>query len=155
MTIIEQIQELRVMTVNQLRERYKEVFDESTTARNKDYLWKKIAWGIQEKEYGGLTERAKRRAKEITNEQDIRVRPPRGAFKENDDYGRPRTKANLPAPGTILTREYKGISIEVEVLEEGFLYATQVYKSLSAIAKDITGTHRSGPAFFNLREIRK
>ena len=53
-TIIEQIQELRSMTVNQLRDKYEEVFGESSNARNKDYLWKRIAWKIQELQYGGL-----------------------------------------------------------------------------------------------------
>ena len=149
MTIIEQIQELRGMTVNQLRERYEEVFEESTTARNKDWLWKRIAWKIQELEYGGLSERAKRRAKEIADEQDIRVRPPR----EYDDAKKPRVKTKdiLPAPGTILKREFKGAAIEVEVLEEGFRYGDQIFKSLSAIAKEVSGTHRSGPAFFGLK----
>jgi hypothetical protein len=152
-TIIEKIQELRGMTVNQLREKYEEVFGASTTARNKDYLWKKIAWRLQELEYGGLSERAKRRAQEIANEHDIRVRPPRGAFKKIDDAKKQKRKSDehLPAPGTVLKREYKGEAIAVEVLEEGFRYGDQIFKSLSAIAKDITGTHRSGPAFFGLR----
>ena len=153
MTIIEQVQELRSMTVNQLRDKYEEVFEESTTARNKDYLWKKIAWRIQELQYGGLSERAKRRAKEIANEHDIRVRPPRGALKYFDDVKNP--KRNLPVLGTVLKREYKGAVIEVEVLKDGFRYGDQIFKSLSAIAKDITGTHRSGPAFFGLRENSK
>lgn len=153
MTIVEQIQELRSMTVNQLRERYEDAFGESTSARNKDWLWKRIAWKIQELEYGGISERAKKRAKEIANEHDIRVRPPMGAFKEYDDTkkSKPRTIINLPAPGTVLTREYKGVPIEVEVLEEGFLYATQVYKSLSAIAKEVTGSHWNGPVFFGIK----
>ncbi len=159
MTIIEQIQELRGMTVNQLREKYEEVFEESTTARNKQYLWKKIAWRIQELQYGGLSERAKRRAEEIADEHDIRSRPPLGAFKEFDRPGKqerkPKKDNQLPAPGTVLTREYKGTPIEVEVLEEGFRHEDRIFKSLSAIAKDITGSHRSGPAFFGLRENKK
>ncbi len=55
----------------------------------------------------------------------------------------------------MLKREFKGTAIEVEVLEDGFRYGDQVFKSLSAIAKEISGTHRSGPAFFGLRENRK
>ncbi len=156
-TIVQQIQRLRAMTVNQLREKYAEVFGEPTSARNKDYLWKKIAWRIQELEYGGLSERAKNRAKEIANEHDIRVRPPRGAFNE---FSQPvqasrvkaPTKANLPAPGTLLTREYKGRTIEVEVLENGFRYEGQAFRSLSAIAREITGTTWNGRLFFGVKE---
>ena len=155
MTIIEQIQELRGMTVNQLREKYEEVFEESTTARNKDYLWKKIAWKIQELEYGGLSERAKRRAREIANERDIRKRLPRGTWKELDRTDKPKPKTNLPALGAVLSREYRGAPVEVEVLEEGFRYKDRVFRSLSAVAKDITGSHCSGPAFFGLRDNSK
>ena len=155
-TIIRQIQQLRAMTVNQLRERYEEVFGEPTTARNKDYLWKKIAWRIQELEYGGLSERARKRAGEIANEYDIRVRPPRGAFREFDRPGQSSQggagiKAHLPLPGTLLTREYKGRKIEVEILEVGFRYGGQVFRSLSAVAREVTGTHWNGHLFFGIR----
>ena len=151
-TIVEQIQELRQMTVSQLREKYEEVFGEPTTARNKDYLWKKIAWRIQELEYGGLSERAKRRAKEIANEHDIRIRPPRGAFQEFSQASNPKAKKRnqLPAVGTIVTKEYKGKTIEVEVLKKGFRFEGRVFNSLSAVAREITGTHWNGWSFFGL-----
>jgi hypothetical protein len=158
-TIIQQIQELRSMTVSQLREKYEEVFGEPTTARNKDYLWKRIAWRIQELEYGGLSERVKQRAREIADEHDIRVRPPRGAFQEFDSPVKPSKvrgkvgmKTNLPAPGTLLTREYKGRRITVEILENGFRYEGQPFRSLSAIAREVTGTHWNGRLFFGLRK---
>ena len=51
-------------------------------------------------------------------------------------------------PGTILTRDYKGQTLQVEVLAEGFAYAGQVYKSLSAVARAITGAHCNGFHFF-------
>ena len=51
----------------------------------------------------------------------------------------------------MISRDYKGEEIHIKVLDEGFEYAGQVYRSLSAIAKDITGTTWNGPAFFGLR----
>ena len=151
-TITAQIQELRSMTVNQLRDKYEEVFGEYTGARNKDYLWKRIAWKIQELKFGGLSEKARQRAREIADEQDIRIRPPKGTL---DELGQVQPKPNpskrLPAPGTILTKEYKGETIEVEVLENGFRYRDQIFRSLSAIAREVTGTNWSGPAFFGLK----
>ena len=51
-------------------------------------------------------------------------------------------------PGTILTRDYKGQILQVEVLAEGFAYAGQSYKSLSAVAKAVTGAHCNGFWFF-------
>jgi hypothetical protein len=56
----------------------------------------------------------------------------------------------LPIPGTIVKKEYKGNQIQVEVLENGFEYKGRKYKSLSAIAKEITGAHWNGYLFFNL-----
>jgi len=152
-TIVEQIQELRQMTVNQLREKYEEVFGESSNARNKDYLWKRIAWKIQELQYGGLSERAKRRAEEIADEHDIRMRPPREVLKEFDRSSKPVPRRNkrLPTVGTILTKEYKGETIGVEVLTKGFRFKGRVFNSLSAIAREITGTHWNGWHFFNLK----
>ena len=52
----------------------------------------------------------------------------------------------------MLTRVYKGRTVEVESLERGFLYEGQVYKSLTAVAKAITGTHLSGKQLFGLRQ---
>ncbi|HEV3436989.1 MAG TPA: DUF2924 domain-containing protein [Gemmata sp.] len=56
----------------------------------------------------------------------------------------------LPTPGTILTRKYKGDTVQVKVLTEGFEYAGEVYGSLSAVAKAITGNHCNGFLFFRL-----
>ena len=56
----------------------------------------------------------------------------------------------LPPPGTILTRSYKGTTIRVQVLEKGFAYEGELYKSLSAVAKAVTGSHCNGFLFFQL-----
>jgi len=66
-----------------------------------------------------------------------------------------RTKARgrdvrLPIPGTIITKNYKEMKIEVKVLEKGFEYGGKVYKNLTAIADKITGAHWNGYCFFNL-----
>ena len=56
----------------------------------------------------------------------------------------------LPPPGTIITREYKGQTLQVKVLPNGFEFEGEVYKSLSAVAKAITGQHCNGYHFFRL-----
>jgi hypothetical protein len=56
----------------------------------------------------------------------------------------------LPLPGTIITRPYKGETLQVKVLPKGFEYQGEVYKSLSAVAKVITGSHCNGYLFFRL-----
>jgi Protein of unknown function (DUF2924) len=158
--IIRQIDKLKRMTVRELRVKYREVYGEDTKAGNKDWLWKRIAWRIQELQYGGLSERAKKRAAEIVNEADLRIKWPSGTFDNLTPEAMKRTrvesvKANydsrLPPPGNVLTREYQGRTIVVTVLEKGFEYEGEIFKSLSAVAREITGTRWNGYLFFNLK----
>ena len=145
-SIAEEIRELREMTVTELRARYREVFGEETRAHHKQQLFRKIAWRIQELVEGGLSDRAKARAREIANEADVRIRPPRDFLP-----GERRLKdARLPVPGTVIEREYKGHVITVKVLDKGFEYEGKSYRSLSAIAREVTGTHWNGFHFFGL-----
>lgn len=64
---------------------------------------------------------------------------------------RPKTRTT-PVPGSRLVREWNGRAYTVSVIEEGFVYKDITWTSLSAIAKDITGAHWSGPRFFGLRK---
>jgi hypothetical protein len=57
----------------------------------------------------------------------------------------------LPVVGTVLTREYQGRALHVTVMADGFEYEGQLYKSLSAIAKAVTGSHWNGYLFFGLK----
>ncbi|MBF0627995.1 MAG: DUF2924 domain-containing protein [Magnetococcales bacterium] len=61
-----------------------------------------------------------------------------------------RTEGAIPAPGARLIREWQGVT--VTVLDDGFEYQGRRFKSLSSVAKAITGTHWSGPLFFGLRK---
>ena len=157
-TMAAQIAALRDMTVADLREKYHEVFGEETRSRHKDFLWKRIAWRMQANEEGDLSERAKRRAAEIANDTDIRVRVPSGAFDAGlPAHGRTRTHEfsrphdpRLPMPGTVLTRDFKGRLLRVTVLDDGFEFEGKVHRSLSAIAELVTGTRWNGFLFFGL-----
>ena len=102
MNVRQQIEELRYMTVSQLREKYREVFGEESRSNHKQFLFRRIAWRIQALAEGGLSELAKRRALEIANDADLRIRLPKGF-----DVGMPRdrrrsrritTDPRLPAP---------------------------------------------------------
>ena len=61
----------------------------------------------------------------------------------------------LPAPGTVITRPYKGRDLQVRILTEGFEYDGERYKTLSAVAKHITGQHMNGFLFFRLNGGRR
>ncbi len=75
-TIEQQIAELGRMTVGKMKQKYIEVFGEETRSNNRQFLFRRIAWRIQALAEGGLSERARRRALEIANDADIRVRAP-------------------------------------------------------------------------------
>ena len=147
---------LRRMTPKELRVRYAEVFGEETRSRSKQQLIKMIAWRLQSQAEGGLSERARRRAEQLARDADIRLTPPK-ATRANGD-GRTRTSSlpsssgddRLPTPGTLITREYKGRTLEVTVLENGFEFEGESYRSLSAVAKAITGSHCNGYLWFRL-----
>ncbi len=70
-TLAAEIKALQEMTVSELQDRYREVFGEETRSHHKDWLWKRIAWRVQELAEGGLSERAVQRAKELANEADV------------------------------------------------------------------------------------
>ena len=154
--IREQIQELTRMTVRQLRDRYMEVFGEQSRSNHKQFLFRRIAWRLQAQAEGGLSERAKRRALEIADDNDLRIRAPKGFDFEaaGDRCVSKMVPADVdprrPLPGMVLEREYKGRAIKVKVHAEDFEYEGRHYRSLSAIAKEVTGTKWNGYLFFHL-----
>ena len=152
--------ELDRMTGTELRRRYAEVFGEESRSGNRQWLIRRIAWRMQALDEGDLPERARQRAMEIANDADLRVHaPPRSAIVGSISPGaanRPVTAPapaagdSLPMPGAWLTREYKGRTIRVRVLLRGFEYDGETYRSLSAIAKVVTGAHWNGNLFFGV-----
>ncbi len=160
LNITKEVAALEQMTVGQLHDRYVELFGEPVRSRHRHYLIRRIAWRLQADAEGGLSERALRRAEELADEADVRLTPPRAPTVDN----RERTGANvtvhlpdakdsrLPAVGTQITRKYKGRMITVTVLADGFEYLGERYRSLTAVAKVITGSHMNGFRFFGLED---
>jgi len=155
-----ELADLRTMTVAQLRERFRAVFDEPSRSRNKDYLCKKVAWRIQELAEGGLTERARDRLAEL-DQAPARRRSRstvRSAAREGSDPVGLQTARDprLPGPGTVLTRVHRDVEHKVTVLDEGFEFEGTRFASLSKVAREITGTNWNGFLFFGLqRRTRK
>lgn len=158
MNVGKEVSAMQRMTVAELRERYEEVFGETCRSNHKQWIVKRIAWRIQANAEGDLSERARKRAAELANDSDLRMKaPPRKKVAAAEKRGR-KVEANItrphdsriPMPGTVLTREYKGELVQVTVLPNGFDYDGEVYPSLSAAAKAITGSHTSGFLFFRL-----
>lgn len=156
LNVTKEVATLRKMTVGELRERFAEVTGENTNAANRKWLVRRIIWRMQSIEEHGLSERAISRARELADGADLRVTAPRQRSLPADADKRTKvvpcahTTPGRPLPGTLITRVYKGQELRVRVLANGFEYEGEFYKSLSAVAKKITGSHWSGNKFFNL-----
>ena len=153
--VAKELARLERMTIKQLKNEYAEVFGDETKTNNKRWLVKRILWRLQMLAEGDLSQRAKQRAEEIANDADLRVIPPTSMI--NGETQRTTTQAvrfqsdeRLPPPGTILTRRYKKETVQVRILSEGFEHEGEIYNSLSAVAKAITGSHCNGYQFFRL-----
>jgi hypothetical protein len=157
LNIGKEVSAMQRMTFAELREKYEEVFNEACRSHHKQWIVRRVAWRMQANEEGDLSERARKRAAELANDADLRMKAP-PQKKRNADQGGRKVEATMtrshdkriPMPGTLLTREYKGELVQVTVLPNGFDYEGQVYSSLSATAKAITGSHTSGFLFFRL-----
>ena len=155
MTTPATIAALQRLTMQELRVRYAELFGETTAVKNRTWRLRRVAWRLQCLAEGDLSERARQRAAALASDADLRTTVPRvnepvPVILEGAQPAAPTRGSDprLPMPGTILTRDYKGQALQVEVLAEGFAYGGQVYKSLSAVAKAVTGAHCNGFHFF-------
>ena len=146
---------LGTMTGAELAARFEELFGHPSRTRNKQYLRKRLAWEIQARIEGGLSDQALRRIDELAAhipekwKRALDPKAPSGPVS-----ARPLCSASgardprLPAPGTVLTRRHGGVDHKVTVLDDGFEYQGDRYQSLSAIARKITGTAWNGFQFF-------
>src|SRR5690242_17330658 len=108
---------LERMSTGQLCERYADLFGETTRTRHRAYLVRKIAWKLQARAEGGLSERARRRAEELARGTELRVMPPKSPEATHAatlvTHAAVSTDARLPAPGTAIVRQYKRRTLQV------------------------------------------
>ena len=142
--ILARLTALKSTPTPKLKEQWRQLFESEPPAFNRRYLESRLAYRIQELAYGGLKPETVRRLEKLGEEldggrADVRKRP------AND----------RPISGTRLIREYQGVEHCVTVRDDDFEYQGRPYKSLSAIARAITGTPWSGPVFFGLKGGRR
>ena len=141
--VASQIAELQKMDLASLRQTWRRWYQTPPPRRrSRDLLIRGIAYRIQEKAHGGLSRSTQRRLRTL-------ARAFAGSGRVAADTG-PGLR-----PGTRLVREWRDQSYVVTVTEGGFEYGGQTHASLTAIARQITGAHRSGPRFFGLQTARK
>jgi hypothetical protein len=148
------VAQLQKTATKDLKKQYAEIFGCQSNSGNRVWLIKRIAWGIQAQQEGDISQRARQRALTLARNSDLRTTMPKLSESVTPEL---KSKANaynvdcrLPMPGAVLRRKYKGQAIEVTVLTDGFLYQGAKYRSLSATAKAISGSHCNGYLFFGL-----
>lgn len=148
------IEALKNKTIPELQNEFEELFDgQKASSDNKVYLVRRIAYRLQELEYGGLSQKSQNRLKELiglydpVNNKAIR---PKVSVKTQTRIKNRGRDIRLPIPGTMITKDYRGKKHQIRILEKGFEYEGKIYKHLTAIAEKITGAHWNGYSFFNL-----
>jgi hypothetical protein len=134
---------LRSSSITELKQQWRALYNSEPPYRiSCELLTRAVAYRIQEQVYGGL--------KPSTRRLLIRL-------ADDARSGRPlRLEPAAPASaGSVLMREWHGVTHEVRVLDRRVLYRRKRYRSLTEVAKLITGAHWNGPQFFGLRDGRK
>jgi hypothetical protein len=141
--VLVQIASLKLLATPILKARWRELFGTEPPAYNRRFLESRLAYRIQELAYGGLKPETIERLE---------------ALGEQLDGGNPivrRTRTDMkPIAGTRLIREWKGVEHCVTVLDDSYEYQGRPFKSLSAIARAITGTRWNGLVFFGIKNQR-
>jgi hypothetical protein len=138
-SVLAQLSALKTAPVGALKQKWRDLFEREPPPFNRKYLESRLAYRIQELAYGGLKpetiERLNALADELEGNTKIRNRQPQ----------------TRPIAGTRLIREWKSVEHCVTVRTDDFEYEGRPYKSLSAIARTITGTRWNGLVFFGLK----
>lgn len=136
--VLSQVAALKTMETVDLKKKWKELYDTDPPPFNRVYLESRLAYRLQELAFGGLKKETVKRIAAL-----------RQSMISNEPL-RPQDR-NQPPIGAILVREHRGVEHRVRVLRDGFEYEGKIYRSLTAIARHITGVHWNGPMFFGLR----
>lgn len=142
-SVLARVAALKTTPTAKLKEQWTALFDTPPPPYNRRFLESRLAYRIQELAYGGLKPETVRRLEQLGEQLDggnIAVRRVRGS--------------DIPIAGTRLVREYQGVEYTVTVTTAGYEWQGRPYKSLSAIARAITGTRWNGLLFFGLKNRR-
>ena len=139
--VLARIAELKTMPIDKLKQTWRDLFDNEPPPYNRRFLENRLAYRLQELAYGGLKTATVKRLEQLGEQLD-------GGKKRV----RSRRADDRPVAGTRLIREWQGTPHEVIVQPDHFEYRGTRYKSLSSVARAITGTVWNGWAFFGLRK---
>src|SRR4030081_655506 len=142
-SVLAELAALKGASANALKVKWRALFDTEPPPYNRRFLESRLAYRIQELAYGGLKKETVERLRLLAKQYDGK---PGGRAKTRND--------RVPIAGTRLVREWQGVQHSVTVRGDDFEYNGRPYKSLSAIARDITGVRWNGWVFFGLKNHR-
>lgn len=142
--ILARLAALKAMSVNELKAEWQALFDAPAPNNSRNFLEGRLSYRIQELTFGGPDKQTRRLLDLLADEVE-------GTLTRRAQIADPRN----PVLGTKLIREWDGVAHTVTVLKDGFDWEGRRYKSLSAVARAITGTRWNGYRFFGLREWKR
>lgn len=143
-TVLARVAALKRTPVNDLKAEWKVLFGTEAPNNSRGFLELRLAHRIQELTYGGVARETAKLLNALADEVQ-------GKSGRKSMIGDPRN----PVAGTRLVREWDGVEYTTTVLRDGYEFEGRKYKSLSAIAREITGTRWNGYRFFGLRETQR
>lgn len=143
-TVLARLATLKAMSVRDLKAEWEKLFGSAAPNNSRTFLEMRIAYRIQELTYGGPDRETRRMLDLLADEVE-------GVARRKNQIADPRN----PVVGTRLIRERDGVEQTVIVLTDGFDWQGRKFKSLSAVARAITGTRWNGYRFFGLRERKR
>jgi hypothetical protein len=158
-SIVGEINRLRCMTVGELQAEWMRLYNEPSRSRNKHFLFRRLAWRIQELAHGGLSQNARTRIDELASDGFRRARTPitptTGAEAAPEAKSARVRDIRMPTPGTVISRRYKGREYQLVVRDDHFELDDQAFKSLSEAARHVTGSRWNGWLFWGLTERKR
>jgi hypothetical protein len=158
-TVLGEINRLRQMSTDQLRDEWLRLNGEPTKSRNRDFLFRRLAWRCQESRHGGLSCDARRRMDELLPGSFVRARTPRSAQdapRATETPPKVRRDPRLPSPGTIIVKAYNNRVLRVVVHHDGLELDGTMYGSATALAKAVTGSKSiNGRLFLGITKRRR
>ena len=143
-TVLARLAALKRMSVRELKAEWQSLYGEAAPNNSRVFLEIRLGYRLQELTYGGIDRETRRMLDLLADEVE-------GLPRRKSQIADPRN----PVVGTRLIRNWDGVAHTVTVLKDGFDWQGRKFKSLSAIAREITGTRWNGYRFFGLRESKR
>jgi hypothetical protein len=145
-SVLRQLAALQKMKLPELQEKWRDLYGTEPPDFSRKFIQKRLAYRIQELFYGRLSQEAKNKLAKLAENDPVAM------LQEKNTAVKAPNQTGKVCAGTRFVREWNGTKYEVIAKEKGFEFNGKMYRSLSAIATEITGARWSGNLFFGLRK---